>query len=122
MQNAINWFEIPSADYDRAIAFYNQIFQVELKRETHEDMKLAIFPHDAQSVGGAVVSQENMKPNKEGVMVYLNGGDDLGQVLNRVVEAGGAVVMPKTKLSDEIGHIGIFSDSEGNSVGLHSMG
>jgi predicted enzyme related to lactoylglutathione lyase len=29
--------------------------------------------------------------------------------------------MPKTHLREDIGHIGMFSDSEGNVIGLHSM-
>jgi predicted enzyme related to lactoylglutathione lyase len=55
------------------------------------------------------------------VRVYLNGGEDLGTILNRVVAAGGQVVMPKTHLRDDIGYIGMFSDSEGNVIGLLSM-
>ena len=34
MNNVINWFEIPVADMDRAVAFYEPVMQVSLRRET----------------------------------------------------------------------------------------
>lgn len=34
MNNVINWFEIPVADMDRAVAFYEPVMQVTLRRET----------------------------------------------------------------------------------------
>ncbi len=56
-----------------------------------------------------------------GFVLYLNGGSDLSTVLSKVEEAGGKVVMPKTDLGGEIGHIAKFIDTEGNCVGSHSM-
>jgi predicted enzyme related to lactoylglutathione lyase len=34
--------------------------------------------------------------------------------------AGGRITMPKGKISDEIGYMGFFMDTEGNAVALHS--
>ena len=63
------------------------------------------------------------KPSgNEGPKVYLTGGDDLQNVLSRVEGAGGQITMPKTQISPEYGHMAFFQDSEGNVVGLHSMG
>lgn len=33
MNNVINWFEIPVAEMDRAVAFYEPVMQVTLRRE-----------------------------------------------------------------------------------------
>lgn len=33
MKSVINWFEIPVADMDRAIKFYEPVMQVALRRE-----------------------------------------------------------------------------------------
>lgn len=33
-ENLINWFEIPVTDMARAIAFYEQVMQISLRRET----------------------------------------------------------------------------------------
>jgi predicted enzyme related to lactoylglutathione lyase len=51
----------------------------------------------------------------------LNGNPDLSLPLSKVAAAGGKVVMPKTKISDDIGYMAFFIDPEGNSIGLHSQ-
>ena len=76
---------------------------------------------DAKDDPAFVAEFEQARPHADGVRVYLNGGEDLGPILDRVVAAGGTVVMPKTFLREDIGYIGMFSDSEGNIIGLHSM-
>ena len=44
MSNVINWFEIPVAQMDRAIAFYEPVMQVSLRRENMDCAELAVFP------------------------------------------------------------------------------
>ena len=39
---------------------------------------------------------------------------------SRVEDAGGKVIMPKTKISDEIGYMAFFFDTEGNKLAFHS--
>lgn len=119
--NAINWFEIPTADFTRATRFYEQILATSLHIDnSFEGIRMAIFPHEDASVGGALVDMPQAKPNADGARLYLNGGEDLGPILDRVTSAGGQVVMPKTFLREDIGYVGLFADSEGNVVGLHS--
>ena len=72
-------------------------------------------------IGGAIVQGDGYVPSQKGTLVYLNGGKDLSVVLNRVENAGGEVVLPKTKINDEHGYFAIFLDCEGNKVALHSM-
>lgn len=119
----LNWFEIPSNNFDRAVQFYREILKQELKVEDFHGIKMAVFPHEKQKqLSGAIVFGEQFKPSSSGVVIYLNGGNDLSQILSRVEQAGGKVLMPKTFLQEEIGYIGLFSDSEGNTIGLHSVG
>jgi hypothetical protein len=54
-------------------------------------------------------------------VVYLNAGEDVNESLERVEPAGGKIVVPKTKITDEYGYFALFQDTEGNLVGLHSM-
>lgn len=120
--NAINWFEIPAADFARATRFYEQIFATALHVDSSfEGIRMAVFPHADASVGGAVVDMPQARPHADGVRVYLNGGDNLSTVLDRVEAAGGKVTLPKTFLRQEIGHIAMFADTEGNLIGLHSL-
>jgi predicted enzyme related to lactoylglutathione lyase len=124
MQNAIDWFEIPVADFDRAKKFYETIFQITLTamRAGATGPRLALFPVDpTKGVSGALAQGSGHKPTWDGTKVYLNGGADLGDVLARVEPAGGSIAVPKTQISPQFGYMGAFIDTEGNWVGLHSL-
>ncbi|MEW7280285.1 VOC family protein [Aquimarina sp. 2201CG1-2-11] len=124
MKNAVNWFEIPVSDYERAKKFYSEILGATITDHHMEEKKIkyGIFPYDMENnkVGGAIVQMEGINPSKDGSTVYLNGGDDLSIPLSRVAKAGGNIVMKKTDI-DENGFIAQFIDTEGNRVALHSM-
>jgi predicted enzyme related to lactoylglutathione lyase len=122
VMNAINWFEIPATDFARATRFYEEVLATPLQIDGSMGTKLAILPYtEGEGVGGAVIEMPQAKPHADGTRIYLNGGDDLDVILKRVPAAGGQIVMPKTFLREDIGHIGMFSDSEGNVIGLHSL-
>lgn len=121
-QNTLNWFEIPTSDLARAIAFYGHVFGCELKQEKMGETEMAVFPYAfKEGIGGALVHHPAMKPGAQGTVVYLNAGEDLAPVLERIAAAGGQVVMPRTVLPQDIGSIALFKDCEGNVVGLHSF-
>ncbi|HSC54198.1 MAG TPA: VOC family protein [Phnomibacter sp.] len=125
MKNSISWFEIPVTDLDRAQKFYENIFKTSLMAMDMGDIKMRTFPvddiMDQNAVSGALIlAGEFNTPSGNGTMVYLNANPDLQLVLDRIVAAGGTVVVPKTLISNEIGFMGVFVDSEGNRVALHS--
>jgi len=124
MKNAVNWFEIPVVNYERAKKFYSEILGEEIIDHHMEDknMKYGIFPYDMEShkVGGAIMKMEGSDPSQHGSTVYLNGGDDLNIPLGRVEAAGGKIIMPKTDIQEN-GFIAQFIDTEGNRVAFHSM-
>ena len=120
MSNAINWFELPANNFDRAVKFYSEVLGAELQPMDNPQMKMAFFPTTNQGVGGCVTHGNGNKPQAEGALVYLNGGEDLAQPLARVEGAGGKVIMPKTNIGEN-GFIAMFMDTEGNKVALHSM-
>ena len=115
----ITWFEIPTTDYNRAIAFYEHVLKIELKREEMEAIAMAIFPHTDGQAGGAVVSGGPYQPAADGVCVYLY-SSDFDAALERVTQKGGKVVMPKMSIGPN-GFIAHFIDSEGNRIGLHTL-
>ena len=118
MKNTINWFEIPSTNFDRAVSFYSTILQVEMRREVVSGTPNAILPYEGEGVGGAVIYSPRIKPSTDGVMPYLNCDGVIDAVLARVPAAGGSVVMPCA--SFPFGQIAIIRDTEGNHIGLHS--
>jgi predicted enzyme related to lactoylglutathione lyase len=44
MANAINWFELPATNFDRAVKFYNEVLGDNLQPMDHPQMKMAFFP------------------------------------------------------------------------------
>lgn len=120
MANLINWFEIPAENFERAARFYSTVLDGEVAAQEMMGTKMGFLPKDGEDAGGAICAGENYKPSADGVRIYLNGGEDLNVRLARVEAAGGKIVMPKTKITDEIGYMAFFVDTEGNNVAFHS--
>jgi predicted enzyme related to lactoylglutathione lyase len=120
--NALNWFEISVSDIERAKTFYEKILDVKMESVEMMGMKMAMFPYDGSkgTVGGALVQSQMHHPSTSGVFVYLNANPDLQQVVDRVEKAGGKIIMQKTMIDEQVGYMAFLSDTEGNSVGLHS--
>ena len=121
MENLINWFEIPSSDFSRAVTFYKAILGLEIKETEMFGTKMGFFPTDGENVSGAIVQGEDYKPSTDGVVAYLNGGNDLQNVLDKVESSNGKVIVPKTQISPEMGYFGMFIDTEGNKMAVHSI-
>ena len=123
MMNAIDWFEIPVSDLDRAKKFYEMILAITMTtmRAGPTGPRLALFPVDpSKGVSGALACGSGYSPTTFGAKVYL-GCEDMSLVLGRVEAAGGTVAVPKTQISPQFGFMGAFIDTEGNWIGLHSM-
>jgi predicted enzyme related to lactoylglutathione lyase len=122
MTNSVNWVEIPVLNFERAKEFYSRIYNYEMHEETMGHLRMGFLPmeRESQGVGGAIVQGTGYTPSSLGAKVYLNGGKDLLNVLNRVEGAGGDVLIHKTKITDEIGYFAAFEDPEGNHIYLHS--
>ncbi len=119
--NAINWFEIPVSDFARAKKFYSNILNTELFETEMNGRTMAFFPSANGGVGGSICHGEGCEPAATGTCVFINGLENLDNVLSKVVPEGGQVMMPKTNIGEEAGNIAYFMDTEGNKVGLHSM-
>ncbi len=122
--NAISWFEIPTHDIDRAQKFYEAIFDMQMIPMDMPNLQMRMFPiEDPMKIGGALVhNKEFYKPtSSDGPMIYLNANPDVQNILNRIEAAGGVIVVPKTEISPEYGHMAVFIDSEGNRMALHSI-
>lgn len=121
MENLINWFEIPATDFGRAVSFYKAILDVDIQENEMFDTKMGFFPSDGKNVSGAIVQGEGYSPSTGGALVYLNGGEDLQILLDKAEQNNGKVIVPKTQISPEMGYFGMFIDTEGNKMAVHSM-
>jgi predicted enzyme related to lactoylglutathione lyase len=126
MNSSISWFEIPVTDLNRAQQFYETIFGVQLNPIDLPNIKMRMFPIDDEvnGVTGALADTGGTfhKPSEtEGPLLYLNANPDVQSVLDKVEAAGGKILVPKTEISPDYGHMAVFIDSEGNRIGLHSV-
>jgi len=124
MTNAVNWFEIPVTNYDRAKQFYMSVLDSKITDHPmpEDNIKYGVFTYneDRNGVGGAIIKADGQTPTTDGCTIYLNGGDDLSESLDRVEPAGGKILMPKTNIGEN-GFIAQFTDTEGNRIAFHSM-
>ena len=119
--NAVNWFEIPVSDLDRAKAFYEHVLQVELSKNEMGPLQMAWFPMTQGATGatGSLVKADGYKPSHQGSMVYLS-VPSIEQASKRIEEKGGKILHPKMSIG-EYGFVAKFEDSEGNRVALHAV-
>lgn len=121
MENIITFFDIPATDFSRAVSFYRAILDLEINETDMFGTKMGFFPSNGKNVSGAIVQGADYKPSADGVVAYLNGGNDLQIVLDKVAASNGKVIVPKTHISPEVGYIGMFIDTEGNKMAVHSI-
>ena len=125
MQNAISWFEIPTTDINRAQQFYENIFGITMIPMDMPSIKMRMFPLDDMmtQVGGALGDSGGFHKTfaTDGPLIYLNANPDVQHVLDKVVAAGGSIMVPKTEISPDYGFMAVFMDTEGNRVALHSV-
>jgi uncharacterized protein len=123
-KNAISWFEIPAVNLDRAQKFYETIFDIKMIPMDMPQLKMRMFPIESpMNIGGALCHASGFyQPSTtDGPLIYLNANPDVQNVLDKIESAGGKIVVPKTEISPEYGHMAVFIDSEGNRVALHSF-
>ncbi len=118
MASAINWFDIPVTDMNRAKTFYGAVLGSDLTTADDVQGTMVILPYK-DGVGGALMQGDGYMPSQEGSIVYLSGGDDLSVPLGRVEAAGGKVLTDKMSIGEN-GFIAFFLDTEGNRIGFHS--
>ena len=123
----VGWFEIPVRDMDRAVKFYNEVFQINIAVHDMGELIMGWFPFaDDKEVKGAAGSliyhKDFYTPSMEGTLVYFTSrSGDVNDELSRIENAGGKILKTKTQISPDHGYMALFMDTEGNRVALHSL-
>ncbi|MHB2167019.1 VOC family protein [Alsobacter sp. R-9] len=116
------WFELPAADFERAVSFYEALFGTTLNRETIGPNRMAVFPYERErGISGCVMAGPGLAPADQGALVYLNADGALPDMLARVEKLGGRVAGPVIELPEGMGRFVHIVDTEGNRVGLHAV-
>jgi predicted enzyme related to lactoylglutathione lyase len=122
-QNAIGWFDIYVEDLERAVIFYEAVFQrpLQVMEDPTGETAMRAFPSSMGRPGasGALVKAPHARPGKGGTMVYFS-ADDCAVEEARVLAAGGSVVRPKFSIGG-FGWVSLCIDTEGNMFGISSM-
>ncbi len=121
--NMVGWFEIPVTDMDRAKNFYETVFEIKIQVQNFNELLMGWFPFEEGKMGasGSLVKHTDFyHPSKTaGPLLYFSSKDVKDQV-ERIEKAGGKILQPKKLISEDIGYMALFIDSEGNRVALHS--
>ena len=121
MKNLISNVEIPTIDFSRAVVFYQAILDISIEEIDMDGIQMGLFPNDGESISVQLINGSEYKTSADGTIVYLNGGNDLQKVANKIEANGGKIILPKTGIGPEMGFYAMFIDTEGNKLGLHSM-
>lgn len=116
-------FELPADDRDRAIEFYERVFDWEIEAipidgdEYHMATTSALKPADEANsptgIDGAIIERsEALRAPILSIEVV-----SIDEHAERIEAAGGSVVVPRTAVPD-MGWYAYFEDPEGNVVGL----
>jgi predicted enzyme related to lactoylglutathione lyase len=119
--NPVGWFEIPVLDMKRARKFYEDVLGRKTEKLDFPGYEFYVFPMEekAKGIGGALVGGKPYAPSEDGTVIYFTCPDIDGTLL-KVEKAGGKVILPKKQIG-EWGFISWIADSEGNTIGLHSV-
>ncbi|MBC8769615.1 VOC family protein [Arenibacter sp. BSSL-BM3] len=122
--NPVVWFEIYVNDIDRAATFYEKVLQVvleDMSDPTDSSVQMKCFPSDMENYGaaGALVKMEAVKPSTNGSLIYF-GCEDCKVLEDRAAKNGAEVIQEKMAIGEH-GFVSIVKDTEGNSIGFHSM-
>jgi len=120
MKNLVSYFEIPVNDLERAIKFYEYVFNCTLKRTSIHGNEMATFPFvvDAPYITGALAKGPSYVPSKHGARIYFF-VSDIDEILEKIQSQGSNILFPKTSV-DKDSWVAEFEDCEGNCIALYS--
>ncbi len=123
--NPVTWFEIYVKDAQRAKAFYEKTLAVKLQKldtPAADVTEMWSFPMGTESYGatGALVKMKDGPSGGAGGTIIYFECKDCAVEAGRVRANGGKIMKDKFAIGEH-GFIALGTDTEGNSIGLHSM-
>jgi uncharacterized protein len=116
MGQAVAFFEVTSADHERAQKFYGELFGWQVAADpAMGGYGLVDTGAGEGAIGGGIGPASS--PGEAGVKFYVR-VDDLDAYLDRAERLGGKRLVPPTDLPGDFGRFAVFTDPDGNQVGL----
>lgn len=119
MSAGIVWVEIPVLNMERALAFYNAVFQLQAEVYDDGERLSAVLWMIEGAPGLSLTKTAGFRPGLDGIWVYIHSSDPLDEVLARVEAAGGTVLSPLTSMGAS-GAYTLIQDTEGNTIALYT--
>jgi predicted enzyme related to lactoylglutathione lyase len=124
ISNSVGWFEIYVQDMARAKKFYETVFNItlsQLDNPMDSPVELWAFPMQDGAYGapGALVKIEGVPSGPGGTLIYFS-CTDCSIEAKTAAASGGAIFKDKMAIG-QYGYIAMVTDTEGNTIGLHSM-
>jgi uncharacterized protein len=111
----ITHIEFPADDVERAKRFYGELFGWQFGEISGYDGYFMFNTGPTDAIGGAIGKRNESVP--ESVRMYVE-TDSIDELLPRVPEMGGTVVIEKTDIPGQ-GWYAVIRDPEGNELGLY---
>lgn len=116
MGQAVAFFEVTSANAERAQKFYADLFGWQVAADPAMGGYALVDTGAGEgAIGGGIGPAQD--PEDTGVKIYMR-VDDLDRYLDRAEQLGGRRVLPPADLPGDFGRIAVFADPDGNRVGL----
>ena len=121
LKNPVGWFEIYVDDMARAKRFYETVFSLSLEELDTPDISMCAFPMNKNDYGvsGALVKAPNVAAGNNSVVLYFH-CKDCAIEEQRILQAGGTIDKTKFPIG-QFGFITLGKDTEGNTIGLHTL-
>lgn len=110
----LSWAEIPVSDLDKAVAFYNAVFDYDMKIEMMGPNPTAVLGSVTAAGGAHLYPGKPARDSGHTLHIAIEGALEDG--IARVKAAGGEVVSPPVEIPD--GRFVYALDLDGNSIGL----
>jgi predicted enzyme related to lactoylglutathione lyase len=120
MGNPVAFFEIVSPDAARARAFYTELFGWTADANPAFGGYALVDTQAGEGaigagIGGGIGAAD--EPGEAGVKIYMR-VEDLEACVEKAEKLGGTLVVPPHDLPGDAGRTAIFTDPDGNQVGL----
>lgn len=134
MNSSLVWLEIPASNFQRAVAFYEALFNITLDVQQIYDKPMAFFTREQLGIKGSIVEMpgheggSSVRPIFYVSVLYVAmetvqamGGEVLQQpMLLRQTNSEGEVVIGTNRIDNQVGYYAKIKDSEGNELYLYS--
>lgn len=122
----VSWFEMPADDVKRASEFYGKVFGWATP-PMGDDATFALTvkaddngnPTEVGGINGGFHKRQGASDAAPVVNIHV---DDIDAKLEAVEAAGGRVIQPRTEVGEYGLSMALFSDTEGNVMGVYNYG